>query len=221
MALVVSLGLVLALGRAERTTLTETLARSHARSDAQALMLSAIIDSMHEGLSLVDREGRIVMRNRSGAAMAGARTSADTATGQYTVHAPDGRELTPEESPQLRVFSSDGGFTQEVVLRYADGSPSRTLAISGRRLPAEEGGPGEQAVLVYHDVTADRRQRSSLESFAGVVAHDLRGPLSVVDGWSELVSMDLDEAGPTSGSTPARCGPRWSASAARSRPCSS
>ncbi len=34
-ALVVSLGLVLALGRAERTTLTETLARSHARSDAR------------------------------------------------------------------------------------------------------------------------------------------------------------------------------------------
>ena len=41
--------------------------------------------------------------------------------------------------------------------------------------------------MIYHDVTADRAQRSALESFAGVVAHDLLGPLSVIDGWAEML----------------------------------
>ncbi len=48
-------------------------------------------------------------------------------------------------------------------------------------------------MLVYHDVTRERAQRSALESFAGVVAHDLRGPLSVASGWTELLTTDLKE----------------------------
>jgi signal transduction histidine kinase len=50
-----------------------------------------------------------------------------------------------------------------------------------------------QVVMIYHDVTDDREQRSELESFARVVAHDLLGPLGVVDGWAEMLALDLDE----------------------------
>ena len=49
-----------------------------------------------------------------------------------------------------------------------------------------------QAVVIYHDVTTDRAQRTALESFAGVVAHDLLGPLGVVDGWAEMLALDLE-----------------------------
>jgi signal transduction histidine kinase len=42
-------------------------------------------------------------------------------------------------------------------------------------------------VVVFHDVTADRRERDELASFAGVVAHDLLNPLTVVEGWSETL----------------------------------
>lgn len=195
LVLVVGLGLVLALGRAERTALTLTLARAQVRSEAQALMLSAVIDSMHDGLTVVDRAGQVLMRNEAGARMAGASSVGDTSVSAYAMHGSDGHALEAHELPQARVFETDGSFTQEVALRYVDRSPTRTLSISGRRLPAEDETDLERAVLVYHDVTADRSQRSSLESFAGVVAHDLRGPLSVLDGWSELLALDLGEAG--------------------------
>ncbi|MCW2865940.1 MAG: fold-containing protein, partial [Marmoricola sp.] len=192
LVLVVGLGLVLALGRAERSALSRTLSRAQVRSETQALMLSAVIDSMHDGLSVVDREGRVLMRNEAGARIAGAASVGDTSIASYTMHGVDGHRLEPPELPQLRVFDSDGSFTQEVEMRYVDGSPTRVLAISGRRLPAEDAGEDERAVLVYHDVTSDRQQRTSLESFAGVVAHDLRGPLSVLDGWSELLALDVE-----------------------------
>ena len=195
LVLVVVLGLVLALGQAERSALTRTLARAQVRSEAQALMLSAVIDSMHDGLTVVDRAGRVLMRNEAGARIAGAATIGDTSVGAYTMHGSDGHVLELHELPQARVFETDGSFTLEVALRYLDRSPTRTLSISGRRLPGEDETDRERAVLVYHDVTADRSQRTSLESFAGVVAHDLRGPLSVLDGWTELLSLDLGEAG--------------------------
>ena len=51
----------------------------------------------------------------------------------------------------------------------------------------------QQAVMIYHDVTTDRAQRSELESFAGVVAHDLLGPLSMVEGWAEMLAIDLTD----------------------------
>lgn len=189
-ALVFGLGLLLAFGREERALLTATLSRAQEHSESQALMLSAILDSMHDGLSMVDRDGAVLMRNEAGAYMAHAEGSRDTRVSQYVMTDPDGRELTRADLPQSRVFDTDGVISQDVVLRFVDGSPARTLSISGRRLPPETAGDLERAVLVYHDVTDDREQRTSLESFAAVVAHDLRAPLAVIDGWSELLELD-------------------------------
>ncbi|MFC7478827.1 hypothetical protein ACFQX7_00450 [Luedemannella flava] len=49
--------------------------------------------------------------------------------------------------------------------------------------------------MLYHDVTAERRNRDELASFAGVVAHDLRNPLTTVEGWTEAAVEALDAAG--------------------------
>lgn len=37
------------------------------------------------------------------------------------------------------------------------------------------------------------RQRNRLDEFASVLSHDLRGPLSVAEGYLDLVSMDVDD----------------------------
>ena len=37
------------------------------------------------------------------------------------------------------------------------------------------------------------KQRNRLDEFASVLAHDLRGPLSVADGYRELVAVDVDD----------------------------
>ena len=71
--------------------------------------------------------------------------------------------------------------------------------------------------MIYHDVTTDRAQRSALESFAGVVAHDLRGPLSVVDGWAELLAARPERRGDALSRRGG--GRRWSGSAPPPRAC--
>lgn len=42
-----------------------------------------------------------------------------------------------------------------------------------------------RTVLVLRDVTDEREQVDALSAFAGVVAHDLRGPIAAMVGWSE------------------------------------
>ena len=41
--------------------------------------------------------------------------------------------------------------------------------------------------MLLHDVTSQRARLRELSNFAGMVAHDLRGPLTVLDGWLEVV----------------------------------
>jgi signal transduction histidine kinase len=193
--LVFSLGMLLSLSRSERIELTRTLFRERSESAAQAQMMSAVIESMTDGLTLVDGSGNVLMRNTAGASIAHASSGSDTNVSQYVMTDTAGRELRHDELPQIRIFASEEDvLTQDVVLRFVDRSPSRTLSVSVRKLPASDGGAPDRAVLVYHDVTADRAQRSALESFAGVVAHDLLGPLSIVDGWAEMLALELETA---------------------------
>ena len=190
------LGILLSLGRGERLSLTATLSSTQAVSESQAEVLSAIIDTMHDGVTLIDESGQVLRRNPAGAEMV--RTDTDRLNNirewHFTMTTHDGRPLRPDEYPWVRAIAGENVVEQDIVIAFDDGSPSRTLAVSARRLPTREGGM-RQAVMVYHDVTSDRAQRTALESFAGVVAHDLRGPLGVIDGWTELLALDLETHG--------------------------
>jgi signal transduction histidine kinase len=47
------------------------------------------------------------------------------------------------------------------------------------------------------DVTLDRQHRDTLASFAGVVAHDLFNPLTIVDGWTEALAAEFTQGSVT------------------------
>ena len=50
-------------------------------------------------------------------------------------------------------------------------------------------------MVLLHDVTAQRARLRELSNFAGMVAHDLRGPLTVLDGWLEVAEEGDDRLG--------------------------
>jgi signal transduction histidine kinase len=188
------LGTLLAMGRTERQALTRTLSEARAAAENQARLMSAIVNSMHDGVTVLNEDGQVVNRNPAGAEMVRSAPDAlhDVLDSKFALTT-DGQPMRPEDLPWVRAFRGENVVDQDMVLEFDDGSPSRTLAVSARRLPSLEGNSKRQAVLIYHDVTADRAQRSALESFAGVVAHDLLGPLGVADGWTEMLASDLDQ----------------------------
>ena len=199
--LVFCLGTLLALSRGERLALTRTLATAQRAAQNQAELMSTIIDSMHDGVSVIDERGRVVLRNAAGAAMVQGHPTAPSHTGDYrfVMQRLDGRELSGQDLPWARAMVGDDVADEDIVIVFDDGTPSRTFSVSARRLPSMNGTGHQQAVVIYHDVTADRAQRSELESFAGVVAHDLLGPLTMVEGWAEMLASDLSDNGSLAG----------------------
>ncbi|MET0998941.1 MAG: ATP-binding protein [Marmoricola sp.] len=193
--LVFCLGVLLALGRIERLALTSTISQARADSEGQARLLSAIIDGMHDGVTVLNEDGQVQQRNPAGAEMIRSTTDAlDGIMDSKFALTVDGQPMPPEDYPWVRAFAGDTVVDQDMVLVFEDGSPNRTLSVSATTLPSLDGDGRRQAVLIYHDVTKDRAQRSALESFAGVVAHDLLGPLAVLEGWTELLSSELEES---------------------------
>jgi signal transduction histidine kinase len=197
-ALVAVVGLALALGRDERAALAAELAADRAALAAQreeaarrADLMTAIIDSMADGLSVVDAHGQVTLRNPAAVGLLGGRISSAVAAAQhYGLLTLDGRPLPDSELPYARVMAGhrDG---MDILIRNPGVPDGRIVNVRGTTLPDACG--DRSAVLLYHDVTAERRHRDELAGFAGVVAHDLLNPLSAVEGWTQAAREILLE----------------------------
>ena len=183
-AVVVALTLTLSVGRSEILLLGDEVTR-------QATLVRTIVDTMADGVSVIDSRGTVVLRNPAAQTLVGDPRRA--AAGKvdrdaYGLRHVAGRPLRPEESPMALALSGAIVEKEDLVLRNAMVPGGRMLEVTARPLPDTE---PPLVVVVFHDVTAERRERDELASFAGVVAHDLLNPLTVVDGWSEAM---LEEA---------------------------
>ncbi|MEV0127620.1 ATP-binding protein [Dactylosporangium sp. NPDC050688] len=181
--MVAIVGLSIALGRDERAELLRRLTETGRAAAAQARLLTAIVDSMSDGVAVIRSDGGWAMRNPASVALLGGVTSG---TRHYGLFHPDGTELAPEETAHARAFAGEDVHDLELLARNSGVPEGRILSVSARRLHGDDG-----VVVVFHDVTAERRQRDELASFAGVVAHDLLNPLTTIDGWAENLEDTL------------------------------
>ncbi|WP_158579895.1 sensor histidine kinase [Geodermatophilus marinus] len=178
--------LLLALGRDERDRLVDELRVAGRRAEDQRVVLDAVLDRLPEGVVLVDRTGRTVVRNPAAAEFfPGESESVDPARWLQEVapRTPDGRLVPLRDLPMVRAVS--GEEVGPVDLHTDLGGRERVFAVTARPLPTLEGELG--ALAVYTDVTEDRMRQAELSSFAGVVAHDLLNPLAALDGWLRVL----------------------------------
>jgi signal transduction histidine kinase len=196
-------GLALAFSRVERDKAAGHLARARRESEERARLLRAVLDSMNEGLAVVEEGGRIVLTNAAMPRLLGIgemqhRLRPAAAYGLF--HA-DGTPLSDDDLPGLRTLDGEAIPPIDFHLRVDTVPQGRILEISVEPLPRQ--GPDDRplAMINIRDVTLDRQHRDALASFAGVVAHDLFSPLTVVTGWAESLSDEFAE-----GDVPARVG---------------
>ncbi|MEU4620761.1 ATP-binding protein [Actinoplanes sp. NPDC023801] len=172
--LVALIGLTLSLGRAERDTLLNALAKEKEQVKHHADLLTAIIDSMADGLAVIGPDNRVTLRNPAAAAMLG-----------------DSR-FTADDVARMRYLAGAEVAGDDIVVNRPGEPESRVIQVTATALPHPDGTAG--AVVLFHDVTAERRHRDELTSFAGVVAHDLLNPLTSVDGWTSAAIESLADA---------------------------
>ena len=186
-AVVVVLTLALSVGRRESLALHHRLAVSEDAATQQAAMMRTILDTMADGVSVVAATGDVVLRNPSARLLVGDVHVDDGGAldvSGYDMRHADGSAVTAAESPVALALSGHAVEHLDLLVRSPATPEGRTVEVTARPLPDTD---PPLVVVVFHDVTADRRERDELASFAGVVAHDLLNPLTVVEGWSEAL----------------------------------
>ncbi|MET0838935.1 MAG: ATP-binding protein [Marmoricola sp.] len=176
--------LLLVLMREQRAALIAELDRKGVESESQRRMLETVFDSMTDGVIIVD-DSRVSMYNAAARQLLGRPILAGTPgswAGDFGLKAANGGPLDDDTLHEALWVDADDGTKTLQVLVGQDGA--RTLDISTLPLGTVE---ERSTMVLLHDVTAQRARMQELTNFAGMVAHDLRGPLTVLDGWLEVV----------------------------------
>jgi signal transduction histidine kinase len=175
-------GLALSTGLDERTGLTTELRQTSTEMTYQAQLLNAVVNSMAEGLVVVDDAGRWLLRNPAATRVGGL--------------AGDLRDLlssgTGAEDPLSLALAGQTVRDRELVVSGPPGA-GRILAVSAAPLPRDSVTGRARALLIFRDATVEHARRVDLTAFAEVVAHDLRNPLAAVESWTEMMAFELDE----------------------------
>jgi len=186
-------GLLLALVRDENEALLAELRASGETASHQAQLMGTIVESMTEGVAVLDQDGRFVMRNPAAGRLLGGVTSLTGRMAAGSFHGlfqPDGTPLADDELPFRRALADGQPRTMDILVRNPGLPEGRILRFNASRLASPQDG-AQHAVVVFHDVTADLRHRDELMSFAGAVAVDVLNPLTSIEGWTEVLEGEL------------------------------
>ncbi|MFI5891297.1 ATP-binding protein [Actinoplanes sp. NPDC051513] len=190
---------VLATGReravARVREATAELRVAEAESRRQAGLLGAVMTSIGDGVGVVDENGRFLLHNPAAKQLLGVDDDTEQPDGwqeHYGLFRPDGRTPFPvDELPLMRALRGEHANGVEMVVRNPARPEGIVISVDGRPLDVSAGQRG--AVAVFHDITDLRRYETDLAVFAGVVAHDLKAPLTVMRGHCEVAEEALED----------------------------
>jgi PAS domain S-box-containing protein len=183
---------------ADELTLRETtetdLRTARDELAAREAYLADVIDSVDVAIAICDTHGRITRSNRIAKEIAGAGPVGTTVEEVTTrVNADFGDSLSPaieHDNPLLAALSGLEVQDKEVTIA-PPGRPQRTLLVHARPLRGADG-QITGAVSSAADITTVREQQAELAAFAGVVAHDLKSPLTAIAGYTDIIDEELE-----------------------------
>ena len=149
----------------------------------QAQLLNAVVNSMAEGLAVVDDAGQWLLRNpaatRVGGLAGDLRALLSSALRRRRPAGAGARRAAPCATASSVVSGPPGA--------------GRILAVSAAPLPRDSDTGRARALLIFRDATVEHARRVDLTAFAEVVAHDLRNPLAAVESWTEMMAAELED----------------------------
>ncbi|GIH95970.1 hypothetical protein Psi01_66000 [Planobispora siamensis] len=159
---------------------------------AHEAYLTQVLDTIEVTVVTCDAEGTIVHLNE--VARAALPSFPPRTATELARHLPllrtDATPLPVEQSPLMRALDGHDVDNLEAAVLLPDGT-RRILMLHARPL-RHTGGRLIGAVVSSYDITELREHQAELQAFAGIVAHDLKRPLSTVAGFAELARDDLD-----------------------------
>ena len=174
--------------------------------------LQQVLDALHVGVSVIDKQGRIVVANTSDKQLWGGEGAGAQELAEHKAWWADtGEPVRPEEWGAARAIQGEFSVEEEVMVETPEGD--QKLIRSSAAPIVDERGEIVGAVNVSEDVTAARaaeaargfvRRRSTgalkrwkpIGRLAGGIAHDFNNLLTGILSYSDLILQDLRPADP-------------------------
>lgn len=188
-----AIAVMLSFGVAERVAVTRRVQELQAESEERAQLLEAVTGSLPHGLAVIDAEDRLLVGNQPARRLVETDPDGRVRTADFEAWSHEGQPVAPQTLPHARVLAGEPTVDADYVVRLGD---RETAVVHAHVEPLELGGPRARrvAVLTLRDVTQERGRTAQLESFAGVVAHDLRNPLTAVTSWTQFLGEHLEDS---------------------------
>ena len=173
--------------------------------------LQQVLDALHVGVSVIDKQGRIVVANTSDKQLWGGEGAGAQELAEHRAWWADtGEPVRPEEWGAARAIQGEFSGDEEVLVETPDGD--QKLIRSSAAPIVDERGEIVGAVNVSEDVTAARtaeetrvrkeeehRRTEKMEAvgrLAGGIAHDFNNLLTGILSYSDLILQELRPADP-------------------------
>lgn len=186
-----SITTILALARDERQQLIMELRASRQESQSAAHLRDLVISKMSDGVYVADAQGQTLLQNDAAKHLLAREAPVGSANfvEHYAITTEAGNPYPQEELPLLRALRGHTVSRAMMNVQQPDGTV-RHLSVDAVPLPL---GKDLGAVAVFRDVTDEQRYQEQLSRFAAIVAHDLGNPLTVFNGWLELLEEDVHQ----------------------------
>lgn len=157
----VLVALLLSLVRDQRAHLTREVRQRRQEALDQAGVMETLLESLDDALLLLDRQGGVRLHNRAARRLLGP-------------------QLETEAAKWLRRETTSARFS------YSVHDPDHATRVVTVQLAPVQYAGSEGVMALARDVTSEHRRIEELASFAAVAAHDLKGPLTALEGWLEV-----------------------------------
>ncbi len=166
-------------------SMADTIRSMLSDMSAESSMLTAMLDTMEDGVMVIEADGRITLMNSAAEWMLG--VGAGDAVGARLVET-----LRDHEIQQVAALSLSSGRLHQAEVELL--TQRRFLNAIATPL----GGGGTSGILLtLHDLTADRQVENTLREFVTNVSHELRSPLASVKAMVETLDDGALEDGRT------------------------
>ena len=168
--------------------------KAEGKAAQNAKLLGALIDSLEDGVIIVDADHRVILANKAAAMLTGIPRGEMHGLDQIFAHSRiahmDGTPLPDHDRPLSRLLQGLHVLKGDYLLTAPDGS-SRVLSFDGGVL-RDPGGAIAFAIAVAHDRTELAQAEKTSRDYLRFVSHDLRSPLTLISARAQMLERSAE-----------------------------